>query len=342
MNQSFLLLKDNTIRTCKKVLQKEINKFHKAIQYILTPIGDTNNSYIIHKVKDYMLNFTRAEVSFTPLIIRNSYIIENETSYKLLPTVYKELTSLEELLQYLHSLNRIRYCNKISNSNESSEYDITEFISFDIVIYHNKDIIYEKHFKDQLGPIDILERIKDIYNPIVKEDKVLNIRDEKWSIDKSPMKGSNLLGIPLLYTKSYQFFSIDILEILTSTIRDVYCASMIYNPNIDEVDIIDADYISEYLFNSGSMRFHDLWSHVMNDYLEYITYLPTLYTNLITCAELMDLSDSPRIYKIKTSIMLTLFGRRENPTYEIVSTSDETPSVSSFIETIYKIYRGVL
>ena len=103
MNQSFLLLKDNTIRSCKKILQKEINKFYKAIQYILTPIGDMNDSYMLHKVKDYMLNFTRAEVSFTPLIIRNSYIIENQTSYKLLPAVYKELNSLEELLQYLHS-----------------------------------------------------------------------------------------------------------------------------------------------------------------------------------------------------------------------------------------------
>ena len=219
---------------------------------------------------------------------------------------------------------------------------ITEFIAFDIVIYCNKDIIYEKHIRDQLGPIDILERIKDIYNPIVKEDKVLNIKNDTWSIDKSSIKGSNLLGIPLLYTRSYQFFSIDILDVLTSTIRDVYCASMIYNPQIDEVDIIDVDCISEYLFNSGSMRFHDLWSHVINDYLEYITYLPTLYTNLITCAEVMDLSDSPRIYKIKTSIMLTLFGRRDNPIYEITSTSDETPSVGSFIETIYKIYRGVL
>lgn len=342
MRNSILLLKDNSIRIVEKSLRKDIHKYEDKIEYMLVQVGNENGSFILHKINKFIGNFTKAVISFSPIVLRHSYIIEDELKYEQLPAVVKEIFSIEELLQYLHSLNRMRYCNKISNSNESFEYDLIEFISFDMLLYNDKNIIYESHVHEHLGPLDILNRIKRVYKPITKLNKLLRITNHDWKLVTS-MKDNDVIGIPLEYTKSYQFLSGREYDIITSTIKDMYCSSIIYNPNVDTIEegYEYIDYISEYLLNSGTVRFHDIWTHIINDYLEYIIYLPTIYTNLLTGAEIIDSLKVNNSYDIKTNITITtLCGKKRE--YQFISNSKDIISLKSFIHYIYKIYRGVI
>jgi hypothetical protein len=348
-NRPILLFKDNSLSQYSNLSKKKLVKNKDNIKYLLIPIIGNDNLYIMHKFKDYMTEFTHAHISFTSVVIRHSHINEDgDTVYKILSSVDKEIYTIEEFLQYLHSLNRMKYINKLSDSIESYEFDIVEFIDFNLTIYKKDDILHEYHFNDHLGPVDILNRLKRIFRPINIKDKYLylNFYDDVWKFDSKLKINNSLIGIPLYSTSSYQILVGDMVDILQSIIKDIYCSSVIYNPEVDEIDeeteIAHVDCISEFLFNFGSIRFHDIWVHCINDYLEYITYLPNIYTNLLSYAELIDLDDIKNVYKMKSTMTISTYGDTSRKEYELTFSNDKILSLNVFLKNIYNIYRGLL
>lgn len=348
MDKSFLLLRDHSFITTKKSLIKEIKRFNDSIRYLLVPIGNDIGSFILHPVKAYMKKFTHAYISFTSVIVRHSEIVFEEKDkhahYTELQTVSKYIFSLEELLQYLHSLNRMKYCNKLSFSNESYEYDLAEFMNFRLIIYCGNNVIKDIKLDDYLGPVDILQRIKSIYKPHIEKDKYLIVDGSKWGFISTVKKKdlTMIFGCPLLQTKSYQFISGFDLDMIKTNIKDIFCSSLIYNPNIDKVDEnIKLDEISEYLFDCGSVRYHDIWTHSINDSLEYIVYIPTIYMNLISYAELTDFSKINNVYTIQTKFEISLLDIPGRYSLEIISNPENQISLNKFIKILSELYEGM-
>lgn len=335
MNKFTLLYKDGSVGVSSKL------KHFTKIKYILVPLNDLNNSFICIRPCEYMKKFHHAIVSFSLMITRYSSItFFDESEIKLTPLqeISNEFHTLIDFFRYLHSINRIRYYNKISNSNESIEYDLIDFTSIQIQIFDQKECVYHYSFKvkypEAFGSSDILSKINEIWIP-ESFDLPLIISGNKWKLEN--VRGNTLIGLSLPLIKLITFVNAQDLSMLYD-IKSFFVVNFTYNPYHDSINEIDIDLIQEYHFQSGSLRYHDLWCHTTNDIVEYIIALPFLYQNAIFASEIIDFQEITDTMECKTKISITKYTSDMNDvrTYELEmeSTNNEILSLYQFIKLL--------
>lgn len=307
-----ILLKNGSVITSQNV-QRLIKTNYDTIKFILFNLKDTNSTFLLHKPYSYMKNFKKAEIDVEMVVIRNSMeAIENESppEYAILKEIKMEIFNLDDFISYLHSLNKIRYTNKLSNSNETSDYDMICFTHFSVKVFDSKSCIYKNKIDGVASPTEILHSIKKIYNPIMMDNSYISISKSFWSITQDINQDNTLYGICYPYTKSFDFFYNDIFQLL-SNIQSVYCASFVYDCKIIDLSDIDTDELFQFNFISGSLRFHDIWYPNFQYYLEYISYLGTIQTNLTMASELAEFNEINNRMKMDTKIQIEILTEKD-------------------------------
>lgn len=290
-----------------------------AIKYFLIPISDKNPVYLVHKPKEYMHHFKKATIQFSGVITQFSTIDEKfERKYpegfiKPLPETRMELTTVHELLVGLHSIQRILYCNKISHANndESICYEILDFSSFqlEIELTDGETCGVEMTLTTENGMFgcrEILKRIKKYYSPVWKGIG-FSFDSTKWSRTESTKEDFTLLKMGM--TQSVLLLSNRDLSLLNQTIYSAYCYNIMYNEECkDEISEIKERFDEhDHLPMTNTLRYNALWSHDIFTFLEYVTYLPFLYINLMTMAEAM--FDAPTTFNVKTNITIACYSK---------------------------------
>lgn len=325
MSRSIILFSDGDLEMTKK-LQKQIKNKFNLIQYILVPVDDSIDSYILLKPNRFMAQFAKAHVSFETVIEHKSYIDENSSNhFDVLNTIDRDLDDLTRLIQYLHSLNRIRYVNKLSNSNESAVYEITEFTKFMIDVYDTNDnIIFKKHLsltseKGHFGAIEILEKISSLYHPIQYSDidenlNFLHINSNSWEFKCKAKSSDGVYGYMLPYTKSITFFDKTSIEMISNIIFSTYVYTITYDKKDSEyIDDIAYPFSSlpfeevQSLKDTCPVRFQDLWCNEIEYFIEYITYLEYIYTQIGFISEMNDFGKYTESYVSETTIDITSY-----------------------------------
>lgn len=315
MSKFVFMLSDNTVKIKSNFQKFFNNNFHK-IKYLLIPIND--QSFIMHKPKEYMLYFHHCIVEFQMCILHDDIVsyISNQTS--------KEINSIIELFQYLHSLNRLIYCNKLEYSNEAQFYERTEFSYFKITIFDkNNDELFNKKMdlkteKGKFGPLEVLENISKIYNPVTKFSNTYLYIDDEWGFNNYPINDRQLYGVLHPYTKSISFYKTPDLQKLLNSVKTCYFCVSTYNP-----DIVNDDYCEDKLLSfsdnvvnshdcNWAIRIFDFWTNDISAYLEFIEYSYYIRDNSKIISELNDFNEIKNQYKSSISYEIELFSIKKN------------------------------
>lgn len=292
------------------------------IQYMFIPISEVGSAYIVFEPKGYMRNFKKAEISFSCVVtqfsaIDNEFMRKNPEGYMIeLSETNMTLNSVAEFLYALHSIHRILYCNKISHANscETFWYEIMDFSCFkmDIELTTGENLTVEMSLKSENGVFgcrEILKRIKHVYSPI---SKGLSIHFSKkgncWEDKANESSGYQMVEMELsnsiLILDQQDFYR------LSTDIYSAYCYNLIFSARDSKDKIEKMQYLLEegYLAIIDGVRYNALWSHELSSLLEYITYLPFLYTTLMTMADVMSDTTSTKI-AVKTNIAITTYSK---------------------------------
>lgn len=346
--KNIILFEDNTLKSTEfldKILQDDR---YFDIRYIMIPLSEVNPLYMIHEPKKYMRTFKKAHIQFSCLVTRFSSIDEEyQTAYPTgeimtLPMVDKDIATVSELLNYLHSINRINYCNKISHSNhdESICYEILEFAQFSIVV-DTSDKKYRFSLKMDLttergkfGPREILKRLEKIYSPLSKAPRFF-LGKKRWNSRCTP--NVNLL-VTIVLEESFSFLVIPIgdLNLITDMMYSAYCYNIIYSTKDVEMSEVEHAKISidegDHFRMSETIRYNSLWVRTVNQFLEYIAYLPFIYTNLLTMINPYNIYEIT--YDIDTKITLALYTQKF---IELEAGVDNPITVAQILQLFYQI-----
>jgi hypothetical protein len=289
MKNYIILLNNSKVLMVNKIKQSLYSK----CQYILIPVDSYDiDAYIMIKPNAYFEKFTDAQISFKTAIMQET--ADNDSRplihiVTILDTVDKHITDLKDIVNYLHSLNRISYVNSMSNGNEyRTNVNYINLVEFNITLFEGKDIIYTKQIKyssDNTFSIDIvLKEIKDLYNPIHKFDtKYLRINNDEWEFVKS-LSYNSIYGITLPNTRSISFLTYDMIRAF-SLCSSLFCGNIQYNStdfnSLWSIDDLITDYselLGDYvLAKECGFRTFDVWFYKQNEYIEYIIYLKCIY-----------------------------------------------------------------
>lgn len=303
--------------------EKHLHTNLVQIQYMLIPISDVGSAYIVFEPKEYMRNFKKAEISFSCVVtqfsaIDNEFMCKNPEGYMSeLSETNMTLNGVAEFLYALHSIHRILYCNKISHANscETICYEIMDFSCFkmDIELTTGENLTVEMSLKSENGVFgcrEILKRIKHVYSPI---SKGLNIYFSKkgncWENKARESAEYQMVEMGL----SHSILMLDRQDFyrLSTDIYSAYCYNLIFNAcdSKDKIEQIQ-DTLEEkgYLTITDGVRYNALWSHELSSLLEYITYLPFLYTTLMTMADAMSDAASTKL-TVKTNVTIATYSK---------------------------------
>ena len=342
-----LLMKNGSLK-----LKKDIMKYYDDIEYILFSADPVSSTFVLHRPMKYMKNFTRANIYIETYVRKvvndiDSYQFQEDYAFTKMGSTIKELNTLEEFVQYMASLSRITFTNKLVKSNDCLSYELIEFSFFRIEIFYDNQIIYKKelNLKNQKGYFDtrtILENISIIYDTEVMSAKYLNISlsTNEWSIDVKPKK-DHLCGAYLIYTRSFLFLNFDDLSDIRRTIKSLYIKTFTYNKEEDLFDshegweYIDISNINDYSYKilPLSCHFYDLWVHEDVFILEFIAYLPYTYMTIQTISEINDCGNPNGKYESESHIEIEFFDHHI-PEKHIVSTTDRPVSIHNLVEII--------
>lgn len=329
-----LLMKDHSIR---HVIKHKDLVLLRDCKYMLVPLEDANQTFILHKPKKYMNDFQEAAISFQIIVIR--YMEDGLTDYRLMTPVDIQVNSIPQLISALNSLNRIRYTNKIANSNECAESELMEFLYFHIHIKDKKgDVLFQKDIVRnpdlRAFVFEILDSIKSIYEPITQFekgtdvyalDRYLEVTDDAWKLIKPhAYKDNTIVGIPLPFTKTFTFIQSDCLYYLSLVTSSIYYGTVIYNPN-DIAGFYNEWEVSIETHRITGVRYHDLWVHETSDILEYVNFIPSIYTNLLVSAELMDYEEVTEKMIANTTIIFSLYDDCANRHEEKIEFDSKNP-----------------
>lgn len=356
MYQSIILYEDSSTKITSKI-QKEINKHNGEISYIFTPVGSGIDSYILQKITEPMIYFKKAIIQFEAVIKHVSQLDEISNNYlTVLQKVDKEVTDITELFQYIHSINRLKYINKLSNSNESAVFDLIEFTMFRLEIHYGKykDNVLSKYMdlhteKGEFGPREILKKIKSFYLPIKvrKNDIEIVLSNGKWyDIKKDkvsfPIFQDKLTAYYLPYTSSYTFFNSYQLETIKKTIKGCYVNTITGNTEITSMDDM-RNYGSlpfeTYTQKSETrgIRFHDMWASHAYMFIEYIIYLAYIYQQISFISELNDTNKYEEKYKCVSFIEIELISPQKYRSKMFECNSDTPIEISHILNMLYNI-----
>lgn len=325
---SMILLKDKSIRICKKSnkLKSYIKENCNDCKYLLIPIDDDNHTFVLTKLKPYMKNFYKAKIQYR-MNVTNYNSFEGSEEYKELEQVSIEVNCIDDLLSTLHSLNRIRYYNKVVNSNETYVFSLFEFVYFHLEVICKDNSSYSTVFNETLtgsisnrfGVHEIFDLVKPIYNPIStlpKNNKYLLINDDEWGLSKSWNSNTNeIVGIVLPYTKSLSFISGVYFDKLTSTVKSVFCSGITYNPE-DTTNVMNDLAILFETHECGDIRYHDLWTHEICDIIEYVNYIQYIGMNSVFASEIFEYGEMKNNVIMETHLMISTFGMKPELIYD--------------------------
>ena len=346
--EPIILLKDNSTKVFKKSskFQLYLKENFDNCKYLLIPINDINHTFVLIKPKKYMIDFYKAKISYQ-LLITDYHTFDDSEESKELSSVNIETYSITELITTLHSLNRIRYYNKVANSNESHVFALYEFINFKLEVVCEQDKLHTTMFDEKItGSIqcrfnvhEIFELVKPIYNPISKfpkNNECLIISDNIWYLSKNvSQKINDIIGIILPCTKSLTFITNTVYFKMITCLNSVFCSALTYNPN----------YMSEIVSNESALfdneghddiRYHDLWTHNMCDIIEYVNYAQYITMASILASEMIAYNETKNKMIMRISLVLTVYsmdGRKEIP-YEF---DDNALTLSKFYDIIMNL-----
>lgn len=293
MESYILLLKDKSI-----VLSNDIRNYYSEIEFILFPCDLELNTYLLHEKNRYMCEMIRAEVSMESIL----YYLDEERVEHITPITKtkKKLNSYLEMIQYLFSLDKIKYFNEIirdSDYDDLPPYEIIEFCYFKIKIYDKREkILYKKeisleekikHHKIYMNeffePDNILSNIRDIYFPelsLFKDYLSIDVDQFVWDMGDRGYKYS-LCGIFFERTNSISFFSYEDILYL-KRIHSIYSIGTVFErtENIEDVkecknpqEFIDI-HLYDKRFYTHLDRTYDQWWFQPTYAIEFIVYLP--------------------------------------------------------------------
>lgn len=319
MDKMILLMKDHSI-----IYTIHWKELLDSIEYILFKVNDQLDTFILQKPNDYLSLFTKIKISFEAVITQHNV---DETVYNNFTSgfckVDEEFTSINKMIQYLHSLNRIKYSNYIMNSNDSPIYEEIKFCYFRIDGFkENKRIFHYKNTANKerkfFGPKEVLMDIDKIYDPFMKGEKCFLSIDpimKRWKLSEKMMRDS-ICGVPLEESSSFVFYDPGFIKFIDDNIKGVYCQTWIYdhtkfdNGIVDELHQLHDD--SAYEVENGareyfqSVRLLDYWAVSVFMLFEFITYLPYLYIIIQTTKEVNDRGEFKDIYSSRSYIEIDL------------------------------------
>lgn len=326
----------------KKKFRKFINKF-ADIKYLLFNIDDSINTFIIHEPKEYMRYFAKASITFQCAI--RQYSSDNpgtENHPTLMTCIKKEINDITELMKYLHSLNRIRYWNKLSASDDALFYEIIDFALFNVEITDVKNnVIFNKEMniknqKGLFGVNEILKSIDKIYNPCDFKNHTFIEMDNTWNFIDYIESKDNIYGIYLPKTKSISFLHGKDIQILKENLKSVYCYTITYN-NDNKLIKENAEDTFDYYFEIENaipeskyckncyFRFQNIWEHTIDGYVEFIKYLPYIYYNLLLISTINDFGSINKSTYACLSKFEFEYYDKDMPKYTRIATTNESP-----------------
>ena len=298
-----LLLKNDKSIEYKK-LNDKIN--FKDIKYLMVPINEYGlDTYVLLKPNYYIKHFHSAKISYQLMITE----IDDTTGELANKLVFqensKEVTSLYEFINSMHSINRIEYINSLFKCDSESLKRYFVFNKFKIEVRGKDSILF--HYKSKLKKDSIastsalLSKLETVFKLEELKDEHLILNKNLWSIEKSyPENG--VYSIYLYGTKSFYNVDYDTLALFKS----IRSASFNTDQSIcnrkgeSKIKLNDFDYIDYY--------YHSLWYFETERILEYLVYYNM--TRIITdnISELITFNEVIGSIKTFTTVTLEIFG----------------------------------
>jgi hypothetical protein len=196
-------------------------------------------------------------------------------------TIEKRITSIVELINFIHSIDRINYVNSISNFYITDHNVTIQLSEFSIVLYKNNTITFsintaESHNKKVA--LDELSKIYEVINNNFTNEKeyysYLIIKDNMWKFgDKIP--NNSLVGLNLSLSNSVYFIRSEQYEELKYVIKGMNYNGDIYNINqLNKLIGEDFECESYYYTFDGDLRNKEL-------VIEFLIYTNYIYNTLL-------------------------------------------------------------
>ena len=343
-----------------KVAKRESDIFKYDCKYILIPMLDYDlNTFIMIKPKE-LLEFTTAEIEVTLQL--KKFEGDHFPSIVEFANIKKSVNSVTEFINLIHSIDRMDYVNYITNSDV--EYDFTEIIDIQkisIKIFRENTIIYNYKFESPYGDgysnksncmIVTLElsKIYELKNKDLQSYKTngfINIRNNRWSIDKFPDKNS-LIGINLNISQTIFFTEYEVYE-LFNFCNCLKCESYVFNRDdidlsIQEYEIldnIDDGTIEVYANSNPNNSTFTLMENDSIALLEFLIYLKIIYTITIVKFNmiLFNVQDNPNTkFGFDMCLDLRIINKYKDE-LKLSITKNNIPKLDELIRKIYNTMR---
>lgn len=281
------LMKDYSV-----VKSNDIEKYYKFIQFILFPADEELNTYILVEPNQFMLKMKKAKIIIESIVERCGY--DYRDHHHPIGRVEKTMYTYVELIQYLFSIDKIKYFNNAMCMTEARDippYMKVMFCFFSIRIYdeYNKVIFKKKinigeevqlseiYISKIFGAGNILNNIRDVYFQeigLFKEYISVDPISNKWSFGNGNYE-YNLCAYWLDETNSIVFFHKDDIKKLEK-IDTLYAESNVFLKNNECV-----------IWNIPEYNLLYVEPQLI---IEYITYLPYINMVMKTCTKVANIS----------------------------------------------------
>lgn len=274
-----LLMKDYSV-----IKSNDIKKYYKDIQFIIFPADEELNTYLLVEPNEYMIKMKKAKIVIESVAERYGY--DYRDHHHPIGRVEKIVYTYTELIQYLFSIDKIKFYNSVMSMSEVSDippYIKIMFCFFSVRLYDSSNkVIFKKkinvgeevqlseiYISKIFGSGNILNNIRDIYFQelsLFKEHISIDPISMKWDLGHTNYK-YELCAYWLNETNSITFFPKNDVNKIDKKVNTLYATSSTFKKdNCDENIII------------WNMPEYDLLYVEPQLIVEYITYLP--YINL--------------------------------------------------------------
>lgn len=338
MSNYIMLMKNKRV-----VINKSWKEFYKEIAYLLIPIDEQLNIFILQKPNRFLLNFDRALLSYE--MASTKYDLTSDPPVfdsKAITKTKLEITNMVELLRSLYSLNKISFGNTILQCNDSPIYTNIQFCYFSLKLYKGDKLIKKVRLSSDVEKVmfestHILHDLRDVYWPYScgrMENKYLLIDGVKnrWEYSNKVSK-KGLCGINLLETEAYSFYQIDDIKSV-SRVSSLYSQIAVY----DKYEISSKE-VKKLIRNIGFdtafieeefITLSDYWVCSLEGILEYIIFLPYLFMLIQTIIEVNETGECQGEYTVDTYNEVIFDGNRlQNHYFE--SSTNSPISIKDFI-----------
>lgn len=348
MRKSIILNYDHSWETVSNLTKTVAADTNEDIVYMMVPITEENPIFVVHEILPYMRTFQHAEVEFEGVITHFSTLDEEfmkenpHGAMVTLPPTKISIDTLDQLIECLHSIDRILYCNKLSHSNhdETICYEIMDFCKFKLIIKSDEPTISVNMTleteKGKFGCREILSAVKKYYAPISKGPTIRFYRDSWFSSLESCTSSDCMNTMFMSLTRSVLLLNGDDLNIVVGAVYSAYCYNLIFwKDEYDKETIgqVKSKFdMANHLVMSNTLRYNSTWSHEVSVFLEYIAYLSCIYRTLLVMAD--PVSEVPH-YEITTRIAIAIY---DLGFLEVDSCMDHIVCISDIIQNIRKYY----